>query len=130
MLLVIKSILTIMDICNTCYKNLLLSAYSEMIYTRNFKAFTMFSSISDLTGHNSIMFDEIPHHMWYYTWNVLNNNVIFHDVNPPDCLSPVYTEEICLFVGHPNSFVLCDDYEWRLPSNNSKAIISTCTYNK
>ena len=34
-----------------------------MIYTRDFKDFTIFSLIRDLTGHNYIMFDEIPHHM-------------------------------------------------------------------
>ena len=36
-----------------------LSAYGE---TRDFKAFTVFSLISDLTSHNSIMFGEIPHY--------------------------------------------------------------------
>ena len=34
-----------------------------IFYTRDFKAFTILSLIGDLTGHNSIMFDEIPHHM-------------------------------------------------------------------
>ena len=48
------------------YKHLLLSRYSETIYiyTMDFKAFTMFSLISDLTGHKSIMFGEILHRMY------------------------------------------------------------------
>ena len=35
------------------------------IFTSHFKAFTMFSLISDLTGHNSIMFNEISHYTWF-----------------------------------------------------------------
>ena len=36
---------------------------SEIIYTQGIKAFTIFSSICDLKGHNSVMFDEITQHM-------------------------------------------------------------------
>ena len=63
------------------YKRLLLCTYSEEIHTSYFKAFTVFSLISDLTGRNLTMFDKIPHHAWSFTWNVPNIGIIFHDAN-------------------------------------------------
>ena len=69
-----------------------------ILYTSDFKAFIMFSMIGDLTGHSSIMFDEISQHMWFFMWNMLNNGVTFHDANS------IYVHTICLLAHHHLNF--------------------------